>query len=510
MKTLQLDGQTLTLTTLRQIWEQPFQVRLGKNARGNVQESQAYVNRSIETNRPFYGINTGFGKLAHVRIDRSKLEQLQENLIRSHSVGVGEPLSEDVVRLSMILKVNALAKGYSGVRPELIDLLCAMINECIFPIVPSQGSVGASGDLAPLAHIAKALIGEGLVSRNGSTKSVAEAMSEAGLTPIQLAPKEGLALLNGTQISTALALIALYKAERILVASLIAGAMSAEATKSSDTPFDPRIHRVAGHPGQLDVSKLLQQLMSKSQIRASHVSCKKVQDPYSIRCQPQVIGACLDALRHAGEVLRIESNSVTDNPIVFSDTEAILSSGNFHAEPIAMVSDYMALSIAEIGALSERRIALLMDSNMSQLPEFLVTETGLNSGFMMAQVTAASLASENKVLAHPASVDSIPTSANQEDHVSMSTFAARRLHDMLANTSRIVAIELIAAAQGIEFRRPLKSSQSLEQSLSQIRTLSAPYTEDRSLAKDIEAVSQAVNAGAFGSFARSMTPSMSA
>ncbi|MCY3884626.1 MAG: histidine ammonia-lyase [Gammaproteobacteria bacterium] len=508
--TIELDGDALSLKQLHQMWEQEIRICLGNRARGKVQESQEFVMQSIKGDHPLYGINTGFGKLAHVRIDRSKLDQLQENLIRSHSVGVGEPLSDDVVRMSMILKVNALAKGYSGVRPELIDLMCALISESIFPIVPSQGSVGASGDLAPLAHIANALIGEGSATRNGTKTPVVQAMEDSGLIPLQLAPKEGLALLNGTQVSTALALIALFKAERILFASLIAGAMSAEATKSSDTPFDPRIHRVAGHPGQLDVSKLLQHLMSGSQIRASHVSCKKVQDPYSIRCQPQVMGACLDALHHAAEVLRIESNSVTDNPIVFAGTDAILSSGNFHAEPIAMVSDYMALSIAEIGALSERRIALLMDSNMSQLPEFLVKDTGVNSGFMMAQVTAASLASENKVLAHPACVDSIPTSANQEDHVSMSTFAARRLHDMLANTSRIVAIELIAAAQGIEFRRPLKSSQSLEQSFSQVRTLSAPYVEDRSLAKDIEAVSQMVVDGGFDSFAQSMFPSTNA
>ncbi len=510
MKALELDGQRLSLPLLRQIWEQPVQIRLGKQARGRVQESQAYVNQSIESSRPFYGINTGFGKLAHVRIERSKLDRLQENLIRSHAVGVGEPLSKEVVRLAMILKVHALAKGYSGVRPELVELLCSLVNNGILPIVPSQGSVGASGDLAPLAHIAKALIGEGVVTKDGVSTSVIEAMGESGLRPMQLAPKEGLALLNGTQVSTALALIALFKAEHVLSASLISGAMSAEATKSSDTPFDERIHQIAGHPGQQDVSALLQLLMSDSEIRASHVSCNRVQDPYSIRCQPQVIGACLDVLRHAADVLRVEANSVTDNPIVFTDTKAILSSGNFHAEPVAMVSDYMAISIAEIGALSERRIALLMDSNMSQLPEFLVKETGINSGFMMAQVTAASLASENKVLAHPASVDSIPTSANQEDHVSMATFAARRLHDMLDNTSRIVGIELIAAAQGIEFRRPLKTSQSLEKSLRQVRVLSEPYIQDRSLANEIEAVAESVNDGAFCDIAQSMMPSMKA
>lgn len=503
-KTLQFNGQALSLDQLRGVWEHPVQISLGAQARTKVLESQECVAQAINNDQPVYGINTGFGKLAQIRIDRSQLDQLQENLIRSHSVGVGQPLTEEVVRFALILKANALSKGYSGVRPELIDLLCAFVNENIFPIVPSQGSVGASGDLAPLAHIAKALIGEGEVSMNNEITFSKEALRVSGLNPIRLAPKEGLALLNGTQVSAALGFTALFRAERVLSASLVSGAMSTEATKSSDTPFDDRIHQVAGHPGQIAVSNQLQSLMRGSEIRASHESCDRVQDPYSIRCQPQVIGACLDVLSHAADVLQIEANSVTDNPIVFSDSSTILSSGNFHAEPIAMVSDYLALAIAEIGALSERRIALLMDSNMSQLPEFLVKETGINSGFMMAQVTAASLASENKVLAHPASVDSIPTSANQEDHVSMATFAARRLHDMLANTSRIVAIELLAASQGIEFRRPLKSSPTLEQYLAQVRSFSTPYVQDRSLASDVEAVARAINDGVFSNFARAM------
>ncbi len=397
----------------------------------------------------------------------------------------------------MILKIVALSRGYSGVRPQLIDALCSLVSHGIYPVVPSKGSVGASGDLAPLAHIAEVLIGDGAASCNGDIISGAEALNRVGLKPMALAPKEGLALLNGTQVSTAIALAALFLAEHVLCASIVAGAMSADAIKGSDTPFDERVHHVRGHAAQIEIGRLLRKLMEGSDIRASHVSCDRVQDPYSIRCQPQVVGACLGVLQHAAEVLQIEANAVTDNPLVFADTGAILSGGNFHAEPVALVADYVALSIAEIGSLSERRIALLIDSNFSKLPAFLVEDSGLNSGFMMAQVTAAALASENKSLAHPASVDSIPTSANQEDHVSMATFAARRLHDMLDNVSHIVSIELLAAAQGIEFHRPLKSSEPLESALKKIRAVSKNYSHDRSLSGDIETLAQRVSAGDF-------------
>ena len=505
---LEIDEQTLSLAELRRVWEAPLQVRLGDAARANVRKSQAYVDKFLESGDTAYGVNTGVGQLANIGIGQSELKLLQKNLLRSHAVGVGEPLSDAVVRLSMVMKVVALARGYSGVRPQLIDALCDLVSHGICPIVPSKGSVGASGDLAPLAHIAGTLIGEGDTSCNGEIVPASDALDRAQLKPLQLAPKEGLALLNGTQVSTALALAALFRAEHILSASVIAGAMSVDAIKGSDTPFDERVHRARGHRGQSEIGALLRKLMKGSDIRASHLSCSRVQDPYSIRCQPQVIGACLGVLQHAAEVLQIEANGVTDNPLVFADTDAILSGGNFHAEPVALVADYVALSVAEIGSLSERRIALLIDSNLSGLPAFLVEDGGLNSGFMMAQVTAAALASENKSLAHPASVDSIPTSANQEDHVSMATFAARRLHDMLDNVAYIVAIELLAAAQGIEFHRPLKSSEPLENALQQVRSISPSYSTDRSLSGEIDALAQKIDAGIFRDDARAILPSM--
>ena len=505
---LEIDEQTLSLAELRWAWEAPLQVRLGNVARSDVVKSKAYVDQFLARGDTAYGINTGFGQLATIGIDKSELKALQKNLIRSHAAGVGEPLADAVVRLAMVMKVVALARGYSGVRPQLIDALCGLISHGICPIVPSKGSVGASGDLAPLAHIASALIGEGDASCNGEFVSATDALGRAQLQPLELAPKEGLALLNGTQVSTALALAALFRAEHILSASVIAGAMSADAIKGSDTPFDERVHLARGHRAQVEVGALLRRLMEGSEIRASHLSCNRVQDPYSIRCQPQVVGACLGVLRHAAEVLQVEANGVTDNPLVFADTGAILSGGNFHAEPVALVADYIALSVAEIGSLSERRIALLIDSNLSGLPAFLVEDCGLCSGFMSAQVTAAALVSENKSLAHPASVDSIPTSANQEDHVSMATFAARRLHDMLDNVAHIVAIELLAAAQGIEFHRPLKSSEPLENALTRVRALSERYSHDRSLSVEIDSLAQKVNEGVFCDDARTILPSM--
>lgn len=505
---LEIDKQSISLAELRRAWESPLQIRLGDGARSTVEKSQTYIDEFLAEGRIAYGVNTGFGQLAKVSINHDELKPLQKNLLRSHAAGVGEPLPDAVVRLSMVMKVVALARGYSGVRPELIDALCILISNDICPVVPSKGSVGASGDLAPLAHIAGILIGDGDASYNGKIISGSEALDRVGLRPLELAPKEGLALLNGTQVSTSLALAALFQAEHTLSASVVAGAMSTDAIKGSDTPFDERIHRTRGHRGQLEISELLRTLMKGSQIRNSHLSCDRVQDPYSIRCQPQVVGACLGVLQHAAEVLQIEANAVTDNPLVFPDTDSILSGGNFHAEPVALVSDYLALSIAEIGSISERRIALLIDSDLSGLPAFLVKESGLNSGFMMAQVTAAALASENKSLAHPASVDSIPTSANQEDHVSMATFAARRLHNMLENTTHIVAIELLAAAQGLEFHYPLKSSEPLKNALQKVREISVTYTHDRSLSIEIEALAQKIERGAFCDYARTILPSM--
>jgi histidine ammonia-lyase len=503
-----VDNQLIGLAELRLAWRNPLTVELGTQARQRVAESNEMIGEVLASGDQVYGVNTGFGQLAQVRISDDDLAALQENLVRSHAVGVGKDLNDNIVRLIMLMKIIALAEGFSGVRVALIDTLCELVNNNIYPCIPEKGSVGASGDLAPLAHMAGVLIGIGEARVNGVRMPAQVALQEAGITPLILEPKEGLALLNGTQVSTALALAAAFRTENVLAAALAAGAMSADAIKGSDTPFDKRIQSVRGHGGQIAVAGVLRQLMRDSEIRASHVECSRVQDPYSIRCQPQVMGSCLDVLRHVSTVLRTEANAVTDNPLVFAESSAVLSGGNFHAEPVALASDYLALAIAEIGSLSERRTALLIDANLSGLPAFLVAKGGLNSGFMMAQVTAAALTSENKTLAHPASVDSIPTSANQEDHVSMATFAARRLHDMLDNVSHIVAIELLAAAQGIEFHRPQKSSPIIEDVIATLRTASPVYGADRSLSSDISRVAVLIGAGSFSEHAESILPSM--
>jgi histidine ammonia-lyase len=503
-----VNKQLVTLGELRRAWIEPVKVDLGDEARLSIAESQEFIDEVVSHGDTVYGVNTGFGRLASKRIGNNELAHLQENLVRSHAVGVGEDLDDDVVRLIMLMKVIALAEGFSGVRLELVEALCALINNEIYPRIPSRGSVGASGDLAPLAHMAGALIGIGEVRVNGNLVPAAIALREAGLEPVRLAPKEGLALLNGTQVSTALALAAVFRTENLMSAALVAGAMSSDAIRGSDTPFDRRIQNVRGHGGQIAVAGILRELMRGSAIRASHAQCDRVQDPYSIRCQPQVMGACLDVLRHVCGVLETEANAVTDNPLVFADSKAVLSGGNFHAEPVALAADYLALAIAEIGALAERRIALLIDANLSDLPAFLVTEGGLNSGFMMAQVTAAALASENKSHAHPASVDSLPTSANQEDHVSMATYAARRLHTMLDNVADIVAIELLAAAQGIGFRAD-KSSEAIEDVIMALREISPVYENDRSLSSDICRVAVTIDEGEYCRYAESILPSMS-
>lgn len=503
-----LDNELVTLAELRKAWQGPVMVELGMDARRRVAESNELIDEVVSGGDDVYGVNTGFGQFANVRISEDELAHLQENLVRSHSVGVGPDLDDNIVRLVMLMKVIALAEGFSGVRLTLVDALCGLINKDIHPRIPSKGSVGASGDLAPLAHMAGVLLGMGEARVKGDLVPAQIALHEAGLEPVQLAPKEGLALLNGTQVSTALALAAVFRCENLLAAALTAGAMTADAVKGSDTPFDKRIQSVRGHGGQIAVAGVLRDLMRGSEIRASHRSCERVQDPYSIRCQPQVIGACLDVLRHVCSVLETEANAVTDNPLVFADSKAVLSGGNFHAEPVALAADYLALAIAEIGALAERRIAMLIDEHLSGLPAFLVKEGGLNSGFMMAQVTAAALASENKSLAHPASVDSLPTSANQEDHVSMATFAARRLHDMLDNVNDIVAIELLSAAQGVDFHHPCRSSDALEQVIADIRVVSPHYDEDRSLSADIRRVSRMIDRGDFCRHAESVLPSL--
>ncbi len=503
-----IDNQLVTLDVLRSAWQESLTVSLGNTAKQRIAEANELIDDVLASGEQVYGVNTGFGQLAQVRISDDELAHLQTNLVRSHAVGVGEDLDDEIVRLIMLMKVIALAEGFSGVRVKLVELLCGMVNHNIYPRIPSRGSVGASGDLAPLAHMAGALIGDGEVRVNGSLRSAKDALKEAGLEPIQLAPKEGLALLNGTQVSTALALAAVFRTENLLAAVMMAGAMSSDAIKGSDTPFDKRIQNVRGHGGQIAVAGVLRDLMRGSDIRASHEECDRVQDPYSIRCQPQVVGACLDVIRHVCTVLETEANAVTDNPLVFTDSKSVLSGGNFHAEPVALAADYLALAIAEIGALSERRIALLIDSHMSGLPAFLVKDGGLNSGFMMAQVTAAALASENKSHAHPASVDSIPTSANQEDHVSMATFASRRLHTMIDNVADIIAIELLAAAQGIEFHRPKKSSLVIEEVIKELRELSPAYEHDRSLSSDIRRVAATVDHGMYCKHASSVLPSL--
>jgi histidine ammonia-lyase len=462
----------------------------------DIRKSQALVEAYANGNAPVYGVNTGFGKLANQRINKEQLHTLQLNLIRSHSVGVGEPLSAPIVRLMMATKAASLARGYSGVREVVIDTLLAVHNAGLIPDVPSQGSVGASGDLAPLAHMTLALLGEGYMWVNGQKKSAEEALHAAGIEPLTLSAKEGLALINGTQTSTALALHAVFSFQPVFEAGLVIGALTIDAARGSDGPFDSRIHELRGQLGQIRVAQIYRTLLIGSDIRNSHRDGDdRVQDPYCLRCQPQVVGACLDQLRHAIKVLTIEANAVTDNPLVFAKDGVMLSGGNFHAEPVALVADGLALAIAEVGAISERRIAMLIDSNVSQLPPFLTKDAGLNSGFMIAHVTAASLASENKSLAHPASVDSLPTSANQEDHVSMATFAARRLQSMVSNTAYILSIEWLASAQGIEFLRPLKSSTALESAIGVLRNQVPFMDQDRWMSPDIEAACTLLRSG---------------
>ncbi|MCP4788916.1 MAG: histidine ammonia-lyase, partial [Gammaproteobacteria bacterium] len=430
----------------------------------------------------------GFGLLANTRIDAKDLQELQRSIVLSHAAGIGELMGDATVRLVMILKINSLARGYSGIRWQVIEALMILLNHEIYPCIPQKGSVGASGDLAPLAHMSAVLLGEGQARYQGEIISGQAALAIAGLAPVVLAPKEGLALLNGTQASTAFALQGLFAAEDLWASAVVCGALSVEAALGSRRPFDERIHQVRGHQGQIDAAAAYRHLLqASSEVGDSHEDCDKVQDPYSLRCQPQVMGACLDQIRHAARVLQIEANAVSDNPLVFAEQEDIISGGNFHAEPVAIVADGLAIAIAEIGSLSERRMALLIDSGLSKLPPFLVDNGGVNSGFMIAQVTSAALASENKTWAHPASVDSLPTSANQEDHVSMATFAARRLYDMAGNTRGILAVELLAAVQGLDFRAPLHTTPTLEKARSGLRAKVAFYDKDRYFATDIEA-----------------------
>ena len=505
--TLTIAPGHLALPDLRRILRDPPVLALEPGCRAAIDASARTVAEAAGGERAVYGVITGFGLLAKKRILPDQVRELQRRLVLSHSAGTGPDLPPGVVRLILALKVNALARGHSGVRMAVIEALLALYNRGVLPVVPAKGSVGASGDLAPLAHLTGVLIGEGEADLDGERLPAAAALARAGLSPLALEAKEGLALLNGTQVSTALGLAGLFAAEECFAAALVAGALSVDAALGSDGPFDARIHDLRGQPGQRDVAALYRSLLQGSGIRDSHrEGHETVQDPYSLRCQPQVMGAVLDHLRFAAGVLEREANAVSDNPLVFPESGDILSGGNFHAEPVAMAADVLALSIAETGALSERRIALLMDTHLSGLPPFLVADGGLNSGFMIAQVTAAALTSENKQMAHPASVDSLPTSANQEDHVSMATHAARRLSDMADNLAGIVAVELLAAAQGVDLRAPLASSPALERARALLRARVPVWTEDRAMAPDIAAAKRLVTEGAFRPFAADLLP----
>jgi histidine ammonia-lyase len=508
MTDLMLEPGLVSLQQWRCVAREAPVLRLNVAARPGVEASVSLVGRILAEGRVAYGINTGFGKLAQTAIPAGKLGELQRNLVLSHAVGTGPLLDDDVVRLILALKAASLARGHSGVRWLVIERLLELANRGILPCIPAKGSVGASGDLAPLAHMTAAMIGVGDVRVGGKLLPAKDALAQAGLAPLELGPKEGLALLNGTQVSTALALLGLFAAEDAFAAAMVSGALSLEAAKGSDVPFDPRIHALRGQPGQIETAAVYRSLLQGSRIRESHLECDRVQDPYSLRCQPQVMGAVLDLLRQSAAMLVREANAVSDNPLLFPAEGDVLSGGNFHAEPVAFAADMLALAIAEIGALAERRIAMLTDPTLSGLPAFLVAEPGLNSGFMIAHVTAAALASENKQLAHPASVDSMPTSANQEDHVSMATHGARRLLTMAENTATIVGIELLAAAQGIEFHRPLRSSQVLEDAHALIRKAVAAYDQDRFFAPDIAAATALVRQGSFLPWGRRLLPSL--
>ncbi|MBY4676964.1 histidine ammonia-lyase [Marinobacterium arenosum] len=487
MKKITIRPGSMTLAELRLLNNESVELALDPASHQAIHASSAAVARVIEQQRVVYGINTGFGLLANTRIAPEDLELLQRSIVLSHAAGIGQLMDESTVRLMMVLKINSLARGFSGIRLEVIEALITLLNAEVYPCVPQKGSVGASGDLAPLAHMSTVLLGEGEVLYKGDRLSGAEGLKIAGLEPITLAPKEGLALLNGTQASTAFALQGLFAAEDLYAAATVAGATSVEAALGSRRPFDARLHAARGQQGQIDAANAYRHLLGEqSEIGNSHAQCEKVQDPYSLRCQPQVMGACLWQIRQAAEVLLVEANAVSDNPLVFADEDDFISGGNFHAEPVAMAADNLALAIAEIGALSERRMALLIDSNLSKLPPFLVNNGGVNSGFMIAQVTSAALASENKTLAHPASVDSMPTSANQEDHVSMATFAGRRLIEMADNTAGILAVEYLAACQGLDFRAPLKASELVEAAKTELRERVPFYDKDRYFAPDIE------------------------
>ena len=495
--TLALDPTGIDLATLRQLWS-GTPARLDEASLRRVAAAATSVERIVASGETVYGVNTGFGLLANTRIPHDRLAELQTNLILSHSAGLGEPLPRHVTRLMIILKLLGLGRGHSGVRTLVIDALQALLDRDAMPVIPSQGSVGASGDLAPLAHLIAALMGYGRIDFAGDVMPAPDALQRLGLEPLQLAPKEGLALINGTQASAALALDALFAGERVFAAAIAAGAMSVDALKGSAKPFDPRISELRGQPGQIAVAAAIAGLLEGSEILTSHVKCSRVQDPYSFRCQPQVMGAALDLLTNAARTLTIEAGAVTDNPILFPDSDEAISGGNFHAQPVAFAADTIAMALCEVGSLSERRTAVLVDPKMSGLPAFLTEDSGVNSGMMIPQVTAAALVSENKGLAFPASVDSIPTSAGQEDHVSMAPIAARKAVQIARNAAGVVAVELMAAAEGVDYHAPLKTSPKLQAIHAAVRAHSPHFTADRYWADEMAALQSAVLAGEIG------------
>ena len=497
--TILLNPEAIDLATLRKLWA-GAPASLDDASLTRISVSAASVDRIVAGGETVYGINTGFGLLASTRIAADRLAELQRNLILSHSCGLGDALPRHVVRLMIVLKLLGLGRGFSGVRPLVIDALQGLLDRDAMPLIPSQGSVGASGDLAPLAHLIAAMMGEGRIDLKGEILPARDALDRLGMEPLQLGPKEGLALINGTQASTAIALDAVFMAERVFGAALAAGALSVDALKGSIKPFDPRISALRGQPGQIRVAAEIRGLLDGSEILASHGRCGKVQDPYSFRCQPQVMGASLDLLTNAARTLTIEAGAVTDNPIVFPDEDSAISGGNFHAQPVAFAADTIAMALCEVGSISERRTAVLVDPKMSGLPPFLTDDPGLNSGLMIPQVTAAALVSENKGLAFPASVDSIPTSAGQEDHVSMAPIAARKACQIARNAAGVIAVELIAAAQGVDHHAPLKTSVKLQAIHAKIRALSPRLESDRYWANEMAALQSAVLAGEFGTF----------
>jgi histidine ammonia-lyase len=495
---LKLNPESIDLGTLRRLW-QGETASLDDASMQRVATSAEAVERIVAGGETVYGVNTGFGLLANTRIPNDRLAELQTNLILSHSAGLGDPLPRQVTRLMIQLKLLGLGRGHSGVRPLIIDALQRLLDTDAMPVIPSQGSVGASGDLAPLAHLISALMGYGRIDVAGEVLAAREALKKIGVEELQLGPKEGLALINGTQASTAIALDALFRGERVFAAAIAAGALSLDALKGSTKPFDPRISALRGQPGQIKVAKALRELMDGSEILASHqCCCSKVQDPYSFRCQPQVMGASLDLLENAARTLTIEAGAVTDNPIVFADEDTAISGGNFHAQPVAFAADTISMALCEVGSISERRVSVLVDPKMSGLPAFLTQDSGVNSGLMIPQVTAAALVSENKSLAFPASVDSIPTSAGQEDHVSMAPIAARKAAQIARNAAGVIAVELMAAAEGIDYHAPLKTSPKLAEVHAAVRTRSPQFTADRYWADEMSALQAAVLAGEIG------------